>query len=71
MTPLRFYEHFAVAFGTIWLVMLVLALLTQTNINAGIFGLIGFPILSLIYAFVRKSQVANSPRPPSSGRGET
>ena len=53
MTPLRFYEHFA--YGTIWLLVLAIALATQQHIDTGLFGLIGFPVISLIYAFVRKS----------------
>jgi cbb3-type cytochrome oxidase subunit 3 len=60
MKPLRFYEHFAAAYGTIWLVLMLVALISNTHINAGLFGLIGFPILSLAYAFVRKSQADGS-----------
>lgn len=60
MTRLRFYEHFAVAYGTIWLVLMVVALLTQSNINTGAFGMFGFPALALIYAFFRRSQSRQS-----------
>ena len=56
MTKLRFYEHFAAAYGTIWLVLMLLAICTGTHINAGIFGLVGFPVLALVYAFVRRAQ---------------
>lgn len=59
MTASRFYEHFATAYGTIWLVLMLVALCTGSYIQTGLFGLIGFPILSLIYALVRRSQ-ANS-----------
>ena len=55
MKPLRFYEHFACAYGTIWLVLLGLSLLTRSHIDAGAFGLFGFPIIALVYAFIRKS----------------
>lgn len=55
MKPLRFYEHFACAYGTIWLLMLLVALVTQSKIDAGLFGMIGFPIMALIYAFVRRA----------------
>lgn len=58
MKRLRFYEHFAVAYGTIWLVLMLLAVCTETHINTGIFGLIGFPILALIYAFIRRARDA-------------
>jgi hypothetical protein len=51
----RFYGHFAAAYGTIWLVMMLVAMLTQSHIDAGMFGLIGFPIISLIYAAIRVS----------------
>ena len=34
---------------------MVVALLTQQHINTGAFGLFGFPIIALIYAFIRKS----------------
>ena len=55
MKPLRFYEHFACAYGTIWLLLMLVALITQSHIDAGLFGLIGFPIMALIYAFIRKA----------------
>ena len=55
MKPLRFYEHFACAYGTIWLVTLGFAVLTQQHIDTGAFGLFGFPVIALIYAFLRRS----------------
>ena len=60
MTKLRFYEHFAVAYGTIWLILMLLAVCTASHINAGPYGLFGFPILALIYAFVRRAQSAGT-----------
>jgi hypothetical protein len=56
----RFYGHFAAAYGTMWLVLLLLALVTQSNINTGLFGLIGFPIIALIYAAIRISSAPAS-----------
>jgi membrane protein implicated in regulation of membrane protease activity len=53
---LRFYEHFACAYGTLWLLILGLALVTHSYFNTGRFGMVGFPIISLIYAFMRRSQ---------------
>jgi hypothetical protein len=36
-----------------WLIMLGLSLITQSHINAGAFGLFGFPIIALVYALIR------------------
>ncbi|MFA5165257.1 MAG: hypothetical protein WC481_06825 [Candidatus Omnitrophota bacterium] len=55
MKPLRFYEHFACGYGTIWLMLLFVSLITQQHIDTGWSGLVVFPIIALIYAFVRKS----------------
>lgn len=55
MTFGRFYGYFAAAYGTIWLVLMLAALLTQSSIDAGAFGLFGFPIIALVYAFIRAS----------------
>lgn len=54
MKPLRFYEHFACGYGTVWLLMLFVALITRSNIQTGAFGVFGFPIIALVYAFIRK-----------------
>lgn len=51
----RFYGHFAAAYGTIWLALLFAALVSRSHIDAGEFGLFGFPVIALIYAFVRMS----------------
>jgi len=51
----RFYGHFAAAYGTFWFVLMLVAVLTQSNINAGLFGLIGFPLIAVVYAFLRMS----------------
>jgi hypothetical protein len=51
----RFYGHFAAAYGTIWILLLLAAMVTGSHINAGEFGLYGFPILSAIYAMIRVS----------------
>ncbi|MEM6256879.1 MAG: hypothetical protein AAGI37_01035 [Planctomycetota bacterium] len=54
MMPLiRFYGHFAAAYGTLWLVMLLVAFISQSYIDTGLFGLLGFPIIALIYAIAR------------------
>jgi len=49
----KFYGHFAAAYGTCWLVLLLAALVSQSHINAGAFGMFGFPVIALIYAIVR------------------
>jgi hypothetical protein len=58
----RFYEHFAAAYGTMWLVVVLLAVITQSHIETGLFGLIGFPIIALIYAAVRTTNRAVTTR---------
>jgi hypothetical protein len=50
---MKFYGHFAAAYGTIWLLMLGLSLITQSRIDAGAFGLCGFPIIAFVYALIR------------------
>lgn len=49
----RFYGHFAAAYGTMWFVLFAVALITQSHINLGEFGMFGFPIISLLYAAFR------------------
>jgi hypothetical protein len=51
----RFYGHFAAAYGTIWFCIMLAAVLTQSHINAGEFGLWGFPVIALVYALLRCS----------------
>ena len=53
---MKFYGHFAAAYGTIWLLMLGVSLITQSHIDAGLLGLVGFPIIALVYAFIRHYQ---------------
>ena len=58
----RFYGHFAAAYGTCWFIVVALAFLTQNHIDTGLFGLVGFPALVVIYATARMF----SGGPPSS-----
>jgi hypothetical protein len=46
----QFYFDFAATYGTCWLVLLAIAILTGSRVNAGEFGLYGFPVLGLLYA---------------------
>ena len=39
----------------IWMALLACSLISQTHIDAGFFGLLGFPIMAVVYAFIRKS----------------
>ena len=53
------YKNFACAYGTLWLVMLSLAVLTQSHVNTGAFGLFGFPVIAIIYALIKKQKYEN------------
>jgi hypothetical protein len=55
----QYYLHFAAAYGTFWLALIFIALVTQSHINAGEFGFYIVPILCLIYA-----TVVVKPKPP-------
>ena len=50
---MKFYGHFAACYGTFWALIMTAAIIGQTHINAGEFGLWGFPILALIYAYYK------------------
>ena len=52
---IKFYKHFATCYGTFWIIIMTAAIIGQTHINAGMFGLIGFPIISALYAFYKVS----------------
>ncbi|MHC4409445.1 MAG: hypothetical protein ACYS0E_04325 [Planctomycetota bacterium] len=49
----RFYLHFAAAYGTFWLFLMSVALIGQTHIDTGVFGLVGFPIIAGVYSAIR------------------
>jgi hypothetical protein len=48
-----FYGRFAAAYGTCWLLTVLMAVVTQSQIDTGAFGLVGFPLIALIYAVIR------------------
>jgi len=48
------YTDFAACYGTMWLVMLGAAVISSSHINAGEFGMFGFPIIAAVYAFIRR-----------------
>ena len=51
------YKNFACAYGTLWLITFSLALITQSHIDTGAFGLIGFPIIAIIYSFKKPEEI--------------
>ncbi len=53
----KFYGYFASFIGTVTLVTVLISVVTRDNIQFGLFGLYGIPILGLIYAFLRVSGV--------------
>lgn len=58
MPFLRFYGHFAAAYGTIWLIF-VLSISFNGHAETGEFGLYGFPVIALVYALLRTSMGNN------------
>jgi hypothetical protein len=54
---MKFYGHFAACYGTFWALMMTAAVIGQTHINAGAFGLWGFPVLALLYACCKTNTV--------------
>jgi hypothetical protein len=63
-----FYGRFAAAYGTCWFVLLLVAVLTQSHIDTGAFGLFGFPLIGVCYATIR-IWVPNLPATGTTGRG--
>ena len=67
-SALVFYGRFAAAYGTCWLVTLFLAVVTQSRIDTGAFGIIGFPLIGIFYATIR-IWVPSIPAAGAPGRG--
>jgi len=63
---LVFYGRFAAAYGTCWFVLMLAAVVTQSHIDTGALGFLGFPLIGIFYAIIRiyVGPVANGP-----GRG--
>ena len=53
MNATRFYGHFAAVYGSCWLIMFLVAFVTQSYINLGELGFFGFLAISLGYAYLR------------------
>lgn len=60
MRNASFWTYFTSSYGICWLIIFVVALVGQTNIQTGEFGLFGFPIIALVYAFIRRSNDKNA-----------
>jgi len=57
-----FWTYFTSGYGMIWMFFLGAALIAQKHLDAGLFGLFGFPVIAVIYAWIRcsKDSVAES-----------
>jgi hypothetical protein len=53
MNTIKFYGHFAAAFGSCWLLLFLCAFISQSRINLGEWGLLGPPVISAVYAYFR------------------
>jgi hypothetical protein len=51
-----FWTYFTSGYGIIWMIFLGCAFISQTHIDAGVFGLIGFPAMAAVYAWIRRSR---------------
>jgi hypothetical protein len=58
MAFVRFYGHFAAAYGTIWLIFVSSIFFTR-HAETGSFGIYGFPAIALVYAMFR--MIADGP----------
>ncbi len=63
MKASEFYGHVAAAFGTCWLVALIVAFLGQEHIELGLLGFRGFLAIGVLYALVRCHRAGESSRP--------
>ena len=53
MNTIKFYGHFAAAYGSCWLLLFLCAIVTQSRINLGESGIYGLPAISAVYAYFR------------------
>lgn len=51
-----FWTYFTSGYGILWLLLLGCSLITRSRIDAGVFGLFGFPVIALVYALIRRSR---------------
>lgn len=67
MKRTSFWTYFSSGYGTLWIVVLGVALISQSHIDTGAFGLFGFPVIALVYALVRRSSDAAGEAAPMTG----
>jgi hypothetical protein len=53
VNKISFFTYFTSAYGTLWLVVVLISLVSQSTIQTGAFGMYGFPVIALVYAIVR------------------
>jgi hypothetical protein len=53
MQIVKFYGYFAACYGSLWILLILAAFVTQSHIDLGALGFYGFPLLSAIYATLR------------------
>ena len=54
---LKFYGHFAVCFGTITLIIIFFTIVLETQIDSGLIGLYGVPMICSLYAILRTKKI--------------
>ena len=52
----KFWLYFSSAYGTLVLGIVLVSIISQSHIDTGLFGLIGFPAVAIIYAMIRMNQ---------------
>lgn len=53
-----FYLYFAAAYGTLFLVVLVVATVTSSHLETGLVGFVGFPVIAAIYAGLKLKRLS-------------
>ena len=66
----QFYERFSSAYGTFWLIAFALSIITQSRVETGAFGVYGFPLMALGYAFWRKKHYEKTANEQANLRAE-
>lgn len=62
MTWSKSYGHFAASYGTCWLIVIGIAVVTQSHIDTGEVGLWGFPIVGIVYMLIRRASTSDGDR---------
>jgi hypothetical protein len=56
-TKWTYVECSLAGYGGLWFLMLFFALISQSHIDAGAFGLFGFPVVAIIYGILRGNAI--------------